>query len=158
MCSIKNVFLLPLFPSPLFFCFYFWPPSSVAHVPDRHAPPALPTLTLAQPPSAPERPPAHLTLPVGPAHKLCPTLNGHLTCHLVIECPRPMPTSSTTTTTTTITTTTAVQCQCISPRQQWPRAVCPTNYCLTAWLESGTHVFDNLPFVSFFFYIYIYMK
>lgn len=100
------------------------------------------------------RPPlnAHPTLPVGPAHKLCPSLNGHLTWHLVIECPRPMPTSSTTTTTTTITTTTAVQCQCISPRQQWPRAVCPTNYCLTAWLESGTHVYDNLPSVSFFLY------
>lgn len=32
-------------------------------------------------------------------------------------------------------TTNAVQCQCISPRQQWPRAVCPTSYCLTAWLE-----------------------
>lgn len=64
--SIKNVFLLPLFPSPLLFCFYFWPPSSVAHVLDRHAPPALPTLTLAQPPPAPERPPAHLTLPGWP--------------------------------------------------------------------------------------------
>lgn len=124
--------LLLLFP---FFSVIFWPPSSVAHVLDRHAPPALPTLTLAQPPPAPERPPARPPdTPVGPAQKPCPSLNGHLTCHLVIECPRPMPTSSTTTTTTTITTTTttAVQCQCISPRQQWPRAVCPTSYCLTA--------------------------
>lgn len=47
--------LLLLFP---FFSVIFWPPSSVAHVLDRHAPPALPTLTLAQPPPAPERPPA----------------------------------------------------------------------------------------------------
>lgn len=68
--SIKNVFLLPLFPSPLLFCFYFWPPSSVAHVLDRHAPPALLTLTLAQPPPAPERPPtwhSRLALPINRA-------------------------------------------------------------------------------------------
>lgn len=92
--------------------------------------------TSARPPARPWTPcpSAHLTLPVGPAHKPCPSLHGHLTWHLVIECPCPMPTSSTTTTTTT-TSAHAVQCQCICPRQQWPRAVCPTSYCLTAWLE-----------------------
>lgn len=136
--SVYSIKMYSFSPSSLLlyflFIYYFWPPSSVAHVLDRHAPPALPTLTLAQPPPAPERPPAHLTLPVGPAHKLCPSLNGHLTWHLVIECPCPMPTSSTTTTTTSAH---AVQCQCISPWQQWPRAVCPTSYCLTAWLEQS---------------------
>lgn len=51
-------------------------------------------------------------------------------------------------------TTNAVQCQCISPRQQWPRAVCPTSYCLTAWLEQRTHVFDNLLFhINIFIHI-----
>lgn len=40
--------------------------------------------------------------------------------------------------------TNAVQCQCFSPRQQWPRAVCPNSLCLTAWLER--EMYYNLPF------------
>lgn len=154
MCSIKNVFLLPLFPSPFTFLFLFLAtflrcpctgstcPSCVAHLD-------------VGPSSARPWTPAHLTLPVGPAHKPCPSLNGGLTWHLVIECPRPMPTSSTTTTTTTTSTSAhAVQCQCICPRQQWPRAVCPTSYCLTAWLEQWN--VSLITCLLFHFNIYIH--
>lgn len=95
--------------------------------------------------------PAHLTPRLAPPRpaarpQTCPSLNGHLTWHHVIECPCPMPTS----------TANAVQCQCICPWQQWPRAVCPTSYCLTAWLEQRkTHVFDSLPSVSFEHFLHI---